>query len=142
MSQITAYVFASIDYTHNRTLYSVCTISNSKEAVKPANVYSKPIEMGLWDDVPHSGISWAEDGYSSMYELVEKIREGAVKHDFRDFEFSFDYPDYLAVCFHRSNDSEPLTAVENILVRERPLNENEREQFARAFAALSNKKGS
>ncbi|MCU0660539.1 MAG: hypothetical protein MUD00_02935 [Candidatus Pacebacteria bacterium] len=142
MKTITAYVFASIDYTNNRTLYHVYTISDSKEAVKPTSVYSKPVETGLWDDVLHSKVVWADDGYKSMDELVEEIREGVSKYEIYDFVFSFDYPDHLTACFTRSKTPTLPTVVDNILVCERPLNENEREQFARAFAALPNEKES
>lgn len=136
---ITAYVYAEIDYLLNQIGYRVATmILNKREKVSVFNV-ELGLELGLWDGVPGSGICWAQGAYESLDALVKEIVKGVEEYKFRDFNFSFDYPDYLSVSFFKPKDSKQPFKAEDILSRERPLNEQERESFARAFIALSNK---
>lgn len=137
-----AYVFASVDYANNKTQYGVMTLLGKN--LKKIGVYNPlvdSVEMGLWDGKQGSEVCFAYDPCESMADLVKEIAKGVKQfkeHNMMDFIFSFEYPDNLNVSFFKKDDR--YTALENILVRERPLNEQEREQFARAFAALSNKK--
>ncbi len=135
---IQACLFASVNYKTGETSYGVCTLDpNPTKSELNRNKIAKPMELGIWDGVRASGVGWAEDPRSTIAELVTAIAEGIKEYDIRDFSFTFEYPDYMTVCFTEKKDgSNKYSAIEDILIRERPLNEHEREQFAKAIAAL------
>ena len=138
MKSIKAHVYAQVDYGQNKTGYGFMTFSDAAVPLKDS-MFKKQVMMGVCFGV---GVYIADDIYESITELVKTLTEGVAhfyeKCHIDDFNFSFEYPDYLSVCYTKTNGV--FTTRENILTRERPLNENEREEFARAFAALSNKR--
>ncbi len=141
MKQIVACLYAVIDYRDSTTSYGVYTVlpHNKKETVR-SSVYKHPIEIGLWDGVVGSGVCWAEGPYASMKELVVAIAEGVAKHQITEFDFTFEHPDYISASFFASKGSKVYSPFDNILTRERPLNEDERQEFVRALIALPRSK--
>lgn len=133
MKVIYAYVFAQFNYAKGTMLYGVATIHGK---VKKPHFQQTLLERGLWDGIKGSGICIADDMYSSLNELAKEIQKGFINYKEKGFEFeiSFDYTDSLTLCF---SSERPYSATDNILIRERPLNETEREQFALAFTLLS-----
>jgi hypothetical protein len=140
MNNIKAYVYAQSCYTENKFGYGIYTLNmQNKRGVSffPGKVV---IEGGLWDGVRQSGVGWADDIYPSLQELVNVIRDGVEQYPhLKSFDFCFDLPDILSVEFFKdiTKPEKKFTVEGNLLYRERPLNEHERETFARAFTALT-----
>ncbi len=138
---INAYVYASLDYATKETSYGVATIN--KKGKDDLGIVK--LEYGLWDGKPWEGENNPPGrivlctSCESLNELVLDIRRGAEEYEFPDLRFLFDYPDNLDVSFWRAEEDQHFTAVDNLLRRYRPLNEEERQQFAKAFADLSGK---
>ncbi len=138
METITAYVYACIDYSNNSVRYGVNTTYIEDEK-KPAFFFFPgkiATEGGIWDGVPGSGNGFAEETFPSLQQLAEVIQNGVEEYpELKSFLFCFDLPDLLWVDFFKdpASNSRPVS---DMLSRERPLNEHERDAFGRAFAAL------
>jgi hypothetical protein len=133
VSHVVAHVFAHIDYSSGKTYYELCV----PYPHRPLSILPLKYEQGLAFGEPGSGIVWANDSYENMLCLVSEIRAGVDKFGIKSFSFSFDFPDLATVEFWKQPGAERHTAKDNILYRERPLNEQEREAFLRALACLA-----
>lgn len=132
-SLIKVFVYAKEDYTSQELTYGLYTQFTKSKA--PLSLFEDKIVAGAYDE--ETDIYIAENNCRSLNDLVNALQEGATAYSMLNFKFFFDFPDHLNVGFWRKNDKNCYTAAENCLYRERPLSENERNQFAMAFMALS-----
>lgn len=126
--RIKVWIFAAISplQTVNKQLtYGLYTLNEN---------HTPTSDMGLWDGVEASGNYCADDTYQSIEKLVHEIKTGAEKLGFKNIDFVFNIPnDVISLVFH---ESKPGQYNIDLLDRERPLNEIERQEFLKQLALL------
>jgi len=134
MSVIKLLVYAQIDHTTNEVGYGVYTLSK-KDNKERVSIIPFDLEMGIWDGIVGSGVGWAEDCYNTLENLVSEIAQGVKENREKsifDFEFYFDFSESLSVTFHPKT----LKPREDVLTTQRPLTNEEREQFSKYLSKL------
>lgn len=120
---IKVWPYANLCLTDNPQLrYGVKTLHKDEKLVK-----------GIWDTIYDSGKYCTNNHCNSLKNLVQEIKNGCDKLDFRNLEFIFDIQglDTMFVNFRRP-DKYRVSELE----RERPLTEEERQEFLMQFDSL------
>ncbi|MCU0680303.1 MAG: hypothetical protein MUF50_03320 [Planctomycetes bacterium] len=136
IKEITVFIYAGI--SSSGTLYGVYSVdSDSIKDEQSLIGMSKKMDCALWDGVPGSGVSVADDMYPSLKELVGIMSDGfaeLAQAGVERFKFYFDIPDTLGFNYFSLNKENPhFRDMKKIkiecLERNRPLNEQERQEF-------------